>query len=194
MTQEDYDFLYKIVLIGESGVGKSNLLLRFTRNEFDAEKRSTMGVEFATRSIQHDNKVIRAQIWDTAGQERFRTITSSYYRGAHGIIVVYDVTDRKSFNSIPQWLNEIELNATPNIIKIMIGNKADAVETKEISTDQAIEFAQKNDMKFFETSAKAATNVEETFIEMARMIKHQLNESSSLTEETLKEKGLFDKD
>ena len=175
-------------MIGDSGVGKSSLTMRYTDNIFTDQYITTIGIDFKVKTITIDDKKIKLQIWDTAGQERFRTITSSYYRGAHGIIVVYDVTDRKSFNSIPQWLNEIELNATPNIIKIMIGNKADAVETKEISTDQAIEFAQKNDMKFFETSAKEATNVEETFIEMARMIKHQLNESSSLTEETLKEK------
>lgn len=163
MTQEDYDFLYKIVLIGESGVGKSNLLLRFTRNEFDAEKRSTIGVEFATRSIQHDNKVIRAQIWDTAGQERYRAITNAYYRGAVGALVVYDITKENTFKSIERWLSELKDNADPKIVIMIIGNKADLSQTREIEESVAKEFCQNQKLFFFETSALDGTNVENAF-------------------------------
>ena len=163
MTQEDYDFLYKIVLIGESGVGKSNLLLRFTRNEFDAEKRSTIGVEFATRSIQHDNKVIRAQIWDTAGQERYRAITNAYYRGAVGALVVYDITKENTFKSIERWLSELKDNADPKIVIMIIGNKADLSQTREIEESTAKEFCQNQKLFFFETSALDGTNVENAF-------------------------------
>ena len=163
MTQEDYDFLYKIVLIGESGVGKSNLLLRFTRNEFDAEKRSTIGVEFATRSIQHDNKVIRAQIWDTAGQERYRAITNAYYRGAVGALVVYDITKENTFKSIERWLSELKDNADPKIVIMIIGNKADLSQTREVEENIAKEFCQNQKLFFFETSALDGTNVENAF-------------------------------
>ena len=163
MTQEDYDFLYKIVLIGESGVGKSNLLLRFTRNEFDAEKRSTIGVEFATRSIQHDNKVIRAQIWDTAGQERYRAITNAYYRGAVGALVVYDITKENTFKSIERWLSELKDNADPKIVIMIIGNKADLSQTREVEETIAKEFCQNQKLFFFETSALDGTNVENAF-------------------------------
>ncbi|KAL7713406.1 Rab family GTPase [Entamoeba marina] len=166
MTQEDYDFLYKrmfFVLIGESGVGKSNLLLRFTRNEFDSEKRSTIGVEFATRSIQHENKVIRAQIWDTAGQERYRAITNAYYRGAVGALVVYDITKENTFKSIERWLSELKDNADPKIVIMIIGNKADLSQTREIEEATAKEFCQNQNLFFFETSALDGSNVETAF-------------------------------
>ncbi|KAL9448588.1 hypothetical protein AB3S75_015966 [Citrus x aurantiifolia] len=136
---EEYDYLFKVVLIGDSGVGKSNLLSRFTRNEFCLESKSTIGVEFATRTLQKirtvelDGKTIKLQIWDTAGQERFRTITSSYYR-AHGIIIVYDVTEMESFNNVKQWLNEIDRYANDSVCKLLVGNKCDLAENKVVDT------------------------------------------------------------
>lgn len=107
-ADDDYDYLFKVVLIGDSGVGKSNLLSRFTKNEFSLESKSTIGVEFATRSIRVDDKVVKAQIWDTAGQERFRAVTSAYYRGAVGALIVYDITRRTTFDSISRWLDELK--------------------------------------------------------------------------------------
>ncbi|KAK9936620.1 hypothetical protein M0R45_013450 [Rubus argutus] len=119
-AEDDYDYLFKVVLIGDSGVGKSNLLSRFTRNEFSLESKSTIGVEFATRSLDVDGKVIKAQIWDTAGQERYRAITSAYYRGAVGALLVYDVTRNSTFESVERWLRELRDHTDPNIVVMLI--------------------------------------------------------------------------
>merc|ERR1711988_2090585 len=122
---QEYDYLFKLLLIGDSGVGKSCLLLRFADDTYTETYISTIGVDFKIRTVEIDGKVIKLQIWDTAGQERFRTITSSYYRGAHGIIVVYDVTDGDTFRSVEQWLEEIERFAGPGVRKMIVGNKKD---------------------------------------------------------------------
>mmetsp|Transcript_11539 Transcript_11539/g.19154 ORF Transcript_11539/g.19154 Transcript_11539/m.19154 type:complete len:207 (-) Transcript_11539:152-772(-) len=178
-VDEEYDYLFKVVLIGDSGVGKSNLLSRFTRNEFNLESKSTIGVEFATKSIQAEGKTIKAQIWDTAGQERFRTITSSYYRGAHGIIVVYDVTDNESFNNVKQWLHEIDRYACENVNKLLVGNKSDLTSKRVVSTEQGKEFADSLGIEFLETSAKTSTNVEQAFLTMASQIKARMKTQPS---------------
>ena len=167
---DEYDFLYKIVLVGESGVGKSNLLLRFTRNEFDADKRSTIGVEFATRSIVYCEKNIRAQIWDTAGQERYRAITNAYYRGALGALVVYDISKKNTFESVERWLSELHDNADKKVVQMIIGNKSDLSQTREVETSEGEEMAKKNGAFFFETSALDGTNVEEAFMTLLKKI------------------------
>jgi len=167
----EYDYLYKLLLIGDSGVGKSCLLLRFADHSFTDSYISTIGVDFKIRTIELEGKTIKLQIWDTAGQERFRTITSSYYRGAHGIIVVYDVTDSESFNNIKQWLSEIERYACENVTKLLVGNKNDLTSKKVVNTDTAKTFAEKIGIPFLETSAKNATNVETAFLTMATEIK-----------------------
>ncbi|KAG0454929.1 hypothetical protein HPP92_023851 [Vanilla planifolia] len=120
----EYDYLFKLLLIGDSGVGKSCLLLRFADDSYLESYISTIGVDFKIRTVEQDGKTIKLQIWDTAGQERFRTITSSYYRGAHGIIVVYDVTEQESFNNVKQWLSEIDRYATENVNKLLVGTNA----------------------------------------------------------------------
>ncbi|KAG0495115.1 hypothetical protein HPP92_006109 [Vanilla planifolia] len=122
-AEDDYDYLFKLVLIGDSGVGKSNLLSRFTRNEFNLESRSTIGVEFATRSLNVDGRIIKAQIWDTAGQERYRAITSAYYRGAVGALLVYDVTRRPTFENVERWLRELREHTDPNIVVMLVGKQ-----------------------------------------------------------------------
>jgi len=172
----EYDYLFKLLLIGDSGVGKSCLLLRFADHTYTESYISTIGVDFKIRTIDLDGKTIKLQIWDTAGQERFRTITSSYYRGAHGIIVVYDVTDLESFNNVRQWLNEIERYASENVCKLLVGNKCDMVNKKAVDYEQAKGFAEKLDIPFLETSAKTATNVEKAFLTMAQEIKNSLQQ------------------
>lgn len=126
------DYLFKLLLIGDSGVGKSCLLLRFADDTYTESYISTIGVDFKIRTIELDKKTIKLQIWDTAGQERFRTITSSYYRGAHGIIVVYDCTDQDSFNNVKQWLEEIDRYACDNVNKLLVGNKCDLTAKKVV--------------------------------------------------------------
>lgn len=170
----DYDYLFKLLLIGDSGVGKSCLLLRFADDTYTQDYILTIGVDFKIRTVELDGKTIKLQIWDTAGQERFRTITLSYYRGAHGIIIVYDVTDLESFNNVKQWLQEIDRYATGGVMKLLVGNKSDLVDKKAVDFAQAKEFADALDIPILETSALNANNVEQAFLTMARQIKAQM--------------------
>merc|ERR1712001_762460 len=170
----EYDYLFKLLLIGDSGVGKSCLLLRFADDTYTESYISTIGVDFKIRTIELDGKTIKLQIWDTAGQERFRTITSSYYRGAHGIIVVYDVTDQESFNNVKQWLQEIDRYACENVNKLLVGNKCDLTNKKVVDYTSAKEYADQPGIPFLETSAKNATNVEQAFMTMAAEIKNRV--------------------
>jgi small GTP-binding protein len=170
----EYDYLFKLLLIGDSGVGKSCLLHRFADQKFTESYISTIGVDFKIRTIELDGKTIKLQIWDTAGQERFRTITSSYYRGAHGIIIVYDVTDHDSFLNVKTWLSEIERYASDTVRRLLVGNKCDLTSKKVVDFEKAKDFAEKVEMPFLETSAKLSTNVENAFIRMAGEIKNTL--------------------
>ncbi|EFA77554.1 Rab GTPase [Heterostelium album PN500] len=167
----EYDYLFKLLLIGDSGVGKSCLLLRFADDTYTESYISTIGVDFKIRTINLDGKIIKLQIWDTAGQERFRTITSSYYRGAHGIIVVYDVTDHVSFNNVKQWMQEIQRYACDSVTRLLVGNKCDLIEKKVVETNVAREYADSAGIPFLETSAKSSANVEDAFMIMASEIK-----------------------
>jgi len=160
---DEYDYLFKVVLIGDSGVGKSNLLSRFTRNEFNLESKSTIGVEFATRSIQVDGKTIKAQIWDTAGQERYRAITSAYYRGAVGALLVYDIAKHVTYENVERWLKELRDHADQNIVIMLVGNKSDLRHLRAVPTDEAKSYAERNSLSFIETSALESTNVEAAF-------------------------------
>lgn len=152
-----------VVLIGDSGVGKSNLLSRFTRNEFNLDSKSTIGVEFATRSIQVDSKTIKAQIWDTAGQERYRAITSAYYRGAVGALLVYDISKHQTYENVTRWLKELRDHADSNIVIMLVGNKSDLKHLRAVPTEEAKQFASENNLSFIETSALDASNVEMAF-------------------------------
>ncbi|XWS40412.1 hypothetical protein CRYUN_Cryun18bG0138900 [Craigia yunnanensis] len=160
---EEYDYLFKVVLIGDSGVGKSNLLSRFTRNEFCLESKSTIGVEFATRTLQVEGRTVKAQIWDTAGQERYRAITSAYYRGALGALLVYDVTKPTTFENVSRWLKELRDHADSNIVIMSIGNKTDLKHLRAVATEDGQSYAEKEGLSFIETSALEATNVEKAF-------------------------------
>ncbi|CAR31040.1 ZYRO0E08492p [Zygosaccharomyces rouxii] len=176
----DYDYLFKIVLIGDSGVGKSNLLSRFTTNDFNMESKSTIGVEFATRTIEVEGKKIKAQIWDTAGQERYRAITSAYYRGAVGALIVYDISKPSSYENCNHWLTELRENADDNVAVGLIGNKSDLDHLRAVPTDEAKNFAQENQLLFTETSALKSENVDLAFRELITAIyqmvsKHQVD-------------------
>jgi len=166
---KDYDHLFKLLIIGDSGVGKSSLLLRFADNTFSGNYISTIGVDFKIRTIEIDGEKVKLQIWDTAGQERFRTITSTYYRGAHGVIIVYDVTNGDSFHNISRWLTEIEQNCEVDN-RILVGNKNDDPSFKVVLSKDAQHVAELMKMPLFETSAKDNINVEEMFNAITRMV------------------------
>ncbi|KAM9851665.1 RAB11a, member RAS oncogene family, like [Aulostomus maculatus] len=161
--EDEYDYLFKVVLIGDSGVGKSNLLSRFTRNEFNLESKSTIGVEFATRSIQVEGKTIKAQIWDTAGQERYRAITSAYYRGAVGALLVYDIAKHLTYENAERWLKELQDHADSNIVIMLVGNKSDLRHLRAVPTDEARAFSETHGLSFLETSALDSSNVDLAF-------------------------------
>ena len=169
MANHKYDHLFKLLIIGESGVGKTCLLLRFTDDSFTANHLTTIGIDFKIKIINLENKLIKLQIWDTAGQERFRTITKTYYKGAHGIILTYDVTDETSFKNIKNWIKQIEQNAQNTVCKVLVGNKCDKPDRK-VSEEQGNALAEEYGMKFFETSAKTNQNVNETFTFLTKEI------------------------
>ncbi|KAD3337981.1 hypothetical protein R6Q59_027310 [Mikania micrantha] len=157
------DYLFKIVLLGDSGVGKSNLLARFARNEFYSNSKSTIGVEFQTQKMEVNGKEIKAQIWDTAGQERFRAVTSAYYRGAVGALVVYDVSRRQTFDSVGRWLDELHTHCDMNVIIILVGNKSDLKDAREVSATDGKSLAETRSLFFMETSALDSSNVKAAF-------------------------------
>ncbi|ESQ32511.1 hypothetical protein EUTSA_v10004881mg [Eutrema salsugineum] len=158
------DYVFKVVLIGDSAVGKSQLLARFSRNEFSIESKATIGVEFQTRTLTIDKKTVKAQIWDTAGQERYRAVTSAYYRGAVGAMLVYDITKRQTFDHVARWLEELRGHADKNIVIMLIGNKTDLGTLRAVPTEDAKEFAQRENLFFMETSALDSSNVEPSFL------------------------------
>ncbi|PIA49580.1 hypothetical protein AQUCO_01300400v1 [Aquilegia coerulea] len=161
--QQNEDYLFKIVLIGDSSVGKSNLLARFAKNEFYPNSKSTIGVEFQTQKIDIGGKEVKAQIWDTAGQERFRAVTSAYYRGAVGALIVYDISRRQTFDSIGRWLNELHSHSDMNVVTILIGNKSDLKDAREVPTTEGKALAESQNLFFMETSALDSTNVSAAF-------------------------------
>ncbi|KAL3666837.1 Ras-related protein RABE1e [Phytophthora oleae] len=173
-----YDLLIKLLLIGDSGVGKSCVLLRYSDDSFTTSFITTIGIDFKVKTIDVDGKRIKLQIWDTAGQERFRTITTAYYRGAMGILLVYDVTDDHSFQNIRNWMTQIRQNASSNVNKILIGNKCDVDPSERaVTTKQGQDLADEFGIKFFETSAKSNQNIDEAFRSIAVDIQKRLAES-----------------
>ncbi|KAF7154711.1 hypothetical protein RHSIM_Rhsim01G0233100 [Rhododendron simsii] len=210
-VDHDYDYLFKIVLIGDSGVGKSNILSRFTRNEFCLESKSTIGVEFATRTLQDthltlkdltvklvdyvvlhltvsmtfkvEGKTVKAQIWDTAGQERYRAITSAYYRGAVGAFLVYDITKKQTFDNVQRWLRELRDHADSNIVIMMAGNKSDLNHLRAVSEQDGRALAEKEGLSFLETSALEAVNIEKAFQTILTEIYHVISKKALAAQE-----------
>ncbi|WFD23105.1 GTP-binding protein [Malassezia equina] len=175
MPQPHYDLLVKLLLIGDSvGVGKSCLLLRFCDDAWTPSFITTIGIDFKIRTIEVDGKRIKLQIWDTAGQERFRTITTAYYRGSMGILLVFDVTDEKSFQNIRNWYRDVQQHASEGACKILVGNKCDWEEKRAVTKEQGEQLAEELGMQYIETSAKANTNVDEAFFKLAQQVKDHL--------------------
>ncbi|KAF0682776.1 Aste57867_25075 [Aphanomyces stellatus] len=175
-----YDLLVKLLLIGDSGVGKSCLLMRYSDDSFTTSFITTIGIDFKVKTIEVDGKRVKLQIWDTAGQERFRTITTAYYRGAMGILLVYDVTDDHSFQNVRNWMRQIQQHASPNVNKILIGNKCDVDPSERaVTKEQGEALANEYGVQFFETSAKSNLNVEEAFRSIAVDVQKRLAECES---------------
>lgn len=178
-----YDYLIKLLLIGDSGVGKSAILMRFADDSFTQSFITTIGIDFKIRTITLDGKRIKLQIWDTAGQERFKTITTAYYRGAMGILLVYDVTNESTFSNINQWMMAIRQHASDAVNKVLLGNKADSsgplVAKRTVPTAKGQALADQHGIRFFETSAKNSINVEEAFATITRDIKKRLLDASN---------------
>ncbi|XP_062603440.1 ras-related protein Rab-1A-like [Saccostrea cucullata] len=167
----DSDYVFKILLIGDSGVGKSSLMLKFTDESFTETYISTIGVDFKIRTLEIDGKTVRLQIWDTAGQERFKTITTAYYRNADGILVVYDITDKESFQNVSKWLEDVENYSNKRVYKVLVGNKADLQPKRVVNYTEAKNFADQHNIPVIETSAKTSNNVEQLFESMASHLK-----------------------
>ena len=177
MNIQDVDHIFKVLIIGDSSVGKSNILLRFSDNIFHDTFLPTIGVDFKIRNVKMGDQTIKLNIWDTAGQERFKTITSTYYKGAHGIILAYDVTDRESFNNVNNWLAEVKKHAGAQVIKLLVGNKCDLENERVVSTKEAKEFADSLGISFLETSAKQRVNIDESFMTLTKQIYELLPET-----------------
>lgn len=166
---DSFDFLFKIILVGDSNVGKTCVVQSFKSGIFVEKQQNTIGVDFSVRTLDIDGKKVKLQVWDTAGQERFRTITQSYYRSAHGAIVAYDITRRSTFESVPQWIREVEQLGAASVVIIVIGNKSDLEARREVLFEDACTLAENNNvLASLETSAKEAQNVDAAFILMAR--------------------------
>ncbi|XP_037088655.1 ras-related protein Rab-11A-like [Pollicipes pollicipes] len=162
--QDTYDYIFKVVLAGDSGVGKSNLFTRFTRNTFQMQTLPTIGLDFDAKNMVIDSRTVRAQIWDTAGQERFKALASTYYRGALGALLVYDVTERETFYSLERlWLRELRLHAGEDMTVILVGNKADLRHLRTVSCEEGRALAERHGLSFVETSALDSTNVDAAF-------------------------------
>jgi Ras-related protein Rab-1A len=182
MSEEDYDFIFKVLLLGNSDVGKSSLILRYVDGTWSNTFIPTIGVDFKVKTIEVDNKKIKMQIWDTAGQERFRTVIASYFKGSHGVLLIYDVTNKTSFKQLESWLEIIENNASEDILKILIGNKIDLEEDREVTKEEGQSFANQHNIQFMETSAKMNTNVNEAFEALAKiMMEYNVNQKVKAT-------------
>jgi Ras-related protein Rab-11A len=163
---DDYDMIFKVVLIGDSGVGKSNILSRYIRDEFSIETKSTVGVEFGHKKIMLKNTKIKAQIWDTAGQERYKSITNAYYKGAKGALVVFDLSRKDTFQTVDRWIDELKTNSDQESTIILIGNKSDLEEERQVTEEEARQKAEHYNLAYLETSALQSINIDKAFITM----------------------------
>jgi small GTP-binding protein len=172
----NYNYLFKYIIIGDSSVGKSNLLLKYTQNRFNDDYQATIGVEFGAKNLDINKKVYRVQIWDTAGQENFRSITRAYYKNSACAMIVYDITCQETFKSIQSWIEDVKNQSPKTVLLILVGNKIDLEDKRQVSYEDGKALADKNDMLFFETSAKTGENVKQLFESSAKSIVKRLDE------------------
>ena len=173
----NYNYLFKYIIIGDPSVGKSNILMKFAHNKFTDEYQATIGVDFGGRSIANNSKIYRIQIWDTAGQENFRSITRAYYKNSVCALVVYDITSRESFEHVQNWIQDIKDQSPKTVLIVLVGNKVDLEENRVVSYDEGSEFAVKNGLIFEETSAKSGQGIEEVFLKSAKEIAKKMEEN-----------------
>ena len=177
MASGAYDHMFRYIIVGDMAVGKSCLLLQFTDHKFRHQHELTIGVEFGGKTIEVKDKNVKIQIWDTAGQEAFQAITRTYYKGAIGALLVYDITRKETFDHINKWLQEVKSNGSKDICCILIGNKKDLEENRQVKYEEGKKLAEDNNLLFLETSAKSAENVQEAFIQTAEKILEQISKT-----------------
>ena len=180
---EEYEMMIKVILIGDSGVGKTNIMSKYLKNQFMENSKATVGVEFGSKLFNHQGHKIKAQIWDTAGQEKYKAITGAYYKGSKGAFIVYDITRKDTFASIERWVNDLKATSDPKLTIILIGNKNDLDDKREVSKDQGEEKAKSFGCAFLETSAFSGDNLDKAFELMVKEIYEKFSNSSSEEEE-----------
>ena len=163
VDEDNYDLIFKLVLIGDTGVGKTNILSRYINNEFSLATQSTVGVEFGSKIIKKNDKLIKLQIWDTAGQERYKSITSAYYKGSKGALVVYDISRKGTFENVDKWIEELKANGSEDVLIMLVGNKSDLEDKREVKTEEVIKKAEQFKVAFCETSALDGKNIDHAF-------------------------------
>ena len=180
-----YDMIFKIVLIGDTSVGKTNILSKYLKGEFDPKSKSTVGVEFGVKNFKIENNIVKVQIWDTAGEERYRSITNAYYKGAKGSLLVYDITNKKSFENVEKWISDLKANADEDISMILLGNKTDLEDKRVVTTEEGKNKAEFYNLTFMETSALNGNNIQEAFNELIMDVykrNHELLENQAKVE------------
>ena len=185
MDEDNYDLIFKLVLLGDTGVGKTNILSRYINNEFSLATQSTVGVEFGSKIIKKNDKLIKLQIWDTAGQERYKSITSAYYKGSKGAFVVYDISRKSTFENVDRWIEELKANGSEDVLIMLVGNKSDLEDKREVQTEDVIKKAEQFKIAFCETSALDGKNIDHAFDnlinEIAKKVeKEKANEAKNL--------------
>ena len=175
---EQKEFIYKILLLGDSSVGKTCFLMRYTDNTFQDIHMSTIGLDYKLKNVQLENgKMVKIQVWDTAGQDRFRSITKNYYKGAHGIILIYDITENKSFENVKNWMNQIKEEVPDKVTIVLVGNKKDDEEHRKVTTEQGESMAKEFGVMFFECSAKTGENIDGIFNDLVKKVVENFSKS-----------------
>ena len=176
---EEYDMMVKVIIIGDSGVGKTNIMSKFLKNKFMEESKATVGVEFGSKLFDLNGHKIKAQIWDTAGQEKYKSITGAYFKGSKGALIVYDITQKNTFESLEKWVNDLKSAGDPKITIILIGNKSDLEENRQVSKEQGEEKAKSFGCAFLETSALSGDNIDKAFNMMVKEIFEKFSNDSA---------------